>query len=103
MPTAGTAVTGPCLLSSLRLNVTDTINQLFRYTGWRDTKLAIVMFVRQKGLTAILGKARATLRDHPQFVSWKTASDETELRATVHWPGDERRLADLNAFLTLVT
>src|SRR6266498_4143023 len=33
---------------------TETIDQLFRYTGWRDTKLAIVMFVREKGLTAIL-------------------------------------------------
>jgi hypothetical protein len=40
---------------------TATIDQLFGYTGWRDTKLAIVMFVRAKGLTAILEKAKATL------------------------------------------
>jgi hypothetical protein len=26
-----------------------TIDQLFRYTGWRDTRLAIVIFVREKG------------------------------------------------------
>lgn len=77
---------------------TDTIDQLFRYTGWRDTKLAIVMFVREKGLTAILKKAKATLEGHPQFVAWKDAAEETELRATMHWPGDEERLADLNVF-----
>ncbi len=77
---------------------TETIDQLFRYTGWRDTKLAIVMFVREKGLAAILKKAKATLERHPQFVSWKEAADETELRATMHWPGDAERPADLNVF-----
>jgi hypothetical protein len=76
----------------------DTIDQLFRYTGWRDTKLAIVMFVREKGLTSILSKAKTALAEHEQFVAWKDAANETELRATVHWPGDEERLADLNVF-----
>lgn len=77
---------------------TNTIDQLFRYTGWRDTKLAIVMFVREKGLTGIIEKANATLSGHPQFVGWKDAAEETELRTTMHWPGDEQRLADLNVF-----
>jgi hypothetical protein len=77
---------------------TDTIDQLFRYTGWLDTKLAIVMFVREKGLTAILKKAKEALAAHPQFVAWKDAAEETELRTTMHWPGDEERLADLNVF-----
>ena len=78
---------------------TDTIDQLFGYTGWRDTKLAIVMFLRAKGMTAIVEKARATLEAHPQFVAWEVAASETELRATMRWPGDEERLADLNVFL----
>ncbi len=37
----------------------------------------IVMFVREKGLTAILKKARETLEQHPQFVRWKGAAEET--------------------------
>ena len=77
---------------------TDTIDQLFRYTGWRDTKLAVVMFVRQMGLTRILKKAKTTVGQHPQFVAWKGPAEETELRATMHWRGDENRLADLNVF-----
>jgi hypothetical protein len=77
---------------------TATIDQLFGYTGWRDTKLAIVNFVRAKGLTGILKKAKATLSKHLQFVAWKDAATDTELRATMHWPGDEERLADLNVF-----
>jgi len=74
----------------------DTIDQLFRYTGWRDTKLAIVMFVREKGLTSIVAKARTALSGHPQFVAWKDAVTETELCATMRWPGDDERFADLN-------
>jgi hypothetical protein len=76
-----------------------TIDQLFGYTGWRDTKLAIVMFVRAKGMTAILKKARATLAAHQQFVAIKEDAGETELRAVMRWPGDEERLADLSVFL----
>ncbi len=76
----------------------EAIDQLFRYAGWRDTKLALVMFVREKGLTALLKKAKATLGTHPQFVGWKQAAEEAELRATMHWPGDAERQADLNVF-----
>jgi RecB family endonuclease NucS len=47
------------------------LDQLFRYTSWRDTKLAVVIFVREKGLTAILKKARTTLGQHPQFVGFE--------------------------------
>jgi hypothetical protein len=77
---------------------TKTIDQLFRYTGWRDTKLAIVIFVREKGLTSIIKKAKQALAEHEMFVAWKDAAGETELRATVHWPGDDERFADLNVF-----
>jgi hypothetical protein len=67
-------------------------------TPRRDTKLAIVMFVREKGLTGILKKAKTTLAAHPQFVAWQDASSETELRATVRWPKDNERRADLSVF-----
>jgi hypothetical protein len=75
-----------------------TIDQLFRYTGWRDTKLAIVMFVREKKLSAILKKAAAALEGHSQFSGRREAASETELRTAMRWPGDEERLADLNVF-----
>lgn len=76
----------------------ETIDQLFRYTGWRDTKLAIVMFVQQKALTSILNKAKKTLVAHSVFVELRESPNETELRATVLWPGDKERFGDLNIF-----
>jgi hypothetical protein len=56
------------------------------------------MFVREKGLTAILKRAKETLEQHPQFVRWETAAEEAELRAEMTWPGDPARPADLNVF-----
>jgi hypothetical protein len=76
----------------------EMLDQLFRYTAWRDTKLAVIMFVREKDLTAVVEKAREALQTHDQFVTWGEAASETELLATMSWPGDERRHADLNVF-----
>jgi hypothetical protein len=88
-----------CKFWSGRKGFKETIDQLFRYMAWRDTKLAIVMFVREKDLTAVVEKARSALEQHPHFVEWRDAAGETEVRATVSWPGDDRRHADLNVFL----
>jgi hypothetical protein len=90
---------GECKFWSGAKGFIATIDQLSGYTAWRDTKLAVVMFVREKGLTAVVEKAREALGNHAQFVAWGEAASEAELRATVSWPGDERRHADMNVFL----
>jgi hypothetical protein len=89
---------GECKFWSGAKSFTDTINQLFGYTAWRDTKLAIIMFVREKDLSTVVEKARAALEQHPQLVERREAATETELRATVSWSGDDRQHADLNIF-----
>ncbi len=76
----------------------DTLNQLFGYQAWRDTKLAVLMFVREQDLTTMMERGRTALQEHPQFVDWQLAQGETELRATVSRRGDERRHADLTVF-----
>lgn len=89
---------GECKFWTGAKGFTDTIDQLFGYRAWRDIKLAILMFVREKGLTSIIERGRDALAQHPQFVKWQQAANETELRATVSWTGDPRRHADLNVF-----
>lgn len=89
---------GECKVWSGAKGFGATVDQLFRYTGWRDTKLAIVMFVRKRNLTNVTESARQALEGHDRFVCWGQAATETELRATVSWPGDARRHADLNVF-----
>jgi hypothetical protein len=81
---------------------TDAVDQLFTYAAWRDTKLAVVMFVGEKNLTDIIDKARDALADGEQFEAWGEADNEQELRATMRWPGDDRRHAQLNVFFVHV-
>lgn len=75
---------------------TEAIDQLFGYTTWRDTKLSLVLFVKERGLTEVIEKARKALAAHPQFSSEEKAASKTELRARMTWPGDPARLLDLN-------
>jgi hypothetical protein len=89
---------GECKFWSGAKEFSATIDQLFRYRAWRDTKLAVIMFVPARDLTSIVEKGREALEAHPQFVSWSEAASETELRCAVSWPGDARRHADLNVF-----
>ncbi len=90
---------GECKFWSGAKGFLATIDQLFGYAAWRDTKLAVVMFVREKDLSAVVEKARKALATHPNFKAEGVAADETELRARMSWPGDEARLVDLNVFL----
>jgi hypothetical protein len=77
---------------------TEAVDQLFTYAAWRDTKLALVMFVGEKSLSDIIDKARETLAARQHFEAWGEADNEQELRATMRWPGDDRRHAQLNVF-----
>jgi hypothetical protein len=87
-----------CKIWSGAKEFSDAIDQLFRYTAWRDTKLSLIVFVKQRDLTTVMERGREALAAHPQFVEAREPATETELRATMSWPGDDRRLADLNVF-----
>jgi hypothetical protein len=89
---------GECKFWSGAKGFIETVEQLFGYQAWRDTKLAVVMFVKERDLTSIVAKARLALEEHEHFVTWTDAAMETELRCTVSWAGDDRRHADLNVF-----
>jgi hypothetical protein len=43
------------------------VGQLLDYTAWRDTKTAVVMFNRNKNLSAVVGQVPEVVRSHPNF------------------------------------
>lgn len=81
---------------------TETLDQLFGYQAWRDTKLAVIMFVRNQGFSDVVEKGREQLDKHPLFLEWRPAGSPSELRAVVKSARDERRHADLNVFFVPV-
>lgn len=67
------------------------ITQLLGYLTWRDSKAALVLFVRNKGFTEVLTKVDEEMASHPQYARLVSQKEEgwTEYRFTL--PDDETR------------
>ncbi len=46
-------------------SLTDAIDQVLRYTSWRDTKVAVIVFNRRTEITTVLGAVPKAVTDHP--------------------------------------
>jgi hypothetical protein len=68
------------------------IDQLFGYVVWRDTKAALVLFIRQKDVGAVVDKAVAALQAHPQYKRQLAGGQPTDRQDFVfHAKGDTSR------------
>jgi hypothetical protein len=74
------------------------IDQLFGYAAWRDTKLALLIFVGTKGMGDAIEKGRQVLEAHAQFIRLRPSGEEEELRATMRSPNEDARTGDRNVF-----
>ena len=72
---------------------TQAIDQMLGYLVWRDTKAALILFIRNKDVGAVIEKADAAIRAHPNFVSAKESSEPSLRRDyLLHPDGDESQL-----------
>jgi hypothetical protein len=58
----------------------EAIDQLLSYTVWRDTKAALVLFIRSGDASAIIEKADIAIRAHAEFVSERKAAEPESRR-----------------------
>jgi hypothetical protein len=68
-----------------------TIDQLLTYLTWRDTKAAVVVFVKQKDFTAILEKVQSETSNHSNYLGFVDKSDENWFNFRFHINGDRNR------------
>lgn len=68
-----------------------TINQLLGYLSWRDTKVAILLFNRNKDLSRVLAQIPGTIEEHPNFKRFLEHNKETEYRFVLHSAIDKNR------------
>ncbi|GLH62408.1 hypothetical protein [Parageobacillus sp. G301] len=68
-----------------------TIDQLLGYLTWRDSKAAVIMFVREKGFTEIVKKANEAVKEHSNFVRFVKQETETWSNYIFHLNGDKDR------------
>jgi len=67
------------------------IGQLLRYTSWRDTKTAILLFNRGKDFSRVLEKIPPGIKSHSCFKRELELGEETILRYLFHQPDDTNR------------
>jgi hypothetical protein len=89
---------GECKFWSGPKMLTDTIDQVLGYTSWRDTKVAVVVFNRNKDFSRVLTSIQETTKDHPNFKRELPGSSETVFRYRFAHRDDKNR----ELFLTLL-
>ena len=83
---------GECKVWSGPKTMDDALNQLFRYLVWRDTKAAILLFIRRQDITAIIDKAIAKIEAHPNYKrSSPRANGDEFFEFTMHAEDDVDR------------
>ena len=61
------------------------------YVTWRDTKTAIILFNRQKDLSAVLAQIPEATKEHPSYKSGPELKSETAFRFVLKNTSDEKR------------
>ena len=84
----------------------EAVDQLLSYSVWRDTTIALILFLRDIADTsAIIKKAAAVITAHPRFVT--TTNDSADLLRrqdfTMHASGDPERLVRLALLPVVIT
>jgi len=75
----------------------EALDQLFSYTTWQDSRLALIIYVKEKNPSSIIEKARAEMERRPEFTSWDGPARDGGFRSRVRWPDDPKREAILTA------
>ena len=68
-----------------------TIDQLFSYLTWRDSKAAIIFFVTQKNLSEIISTVKTSIEHHNNYLGYIDSPSETWHNYRFHTNGDRNR------------
>lgn len=69
----------------------ETIDQILSYSQWRDCKLAILLFNRNKNFTSVINSMRVATQKHPNFRREIDNGGDTMYKCNVHHPDDVQR------------
>jgi hypothetical protein len=85
------AFIGECKFWGGEVKLGETFEQLLSYTTWRDNRLALVFFVRNKNIRPVIETTSAWLRERPEFGGGESGVPEGQLRCTLDWRAEERK------------
>lgn len=77
----------------------ETISQLLGYLTWRDSKVAVIVFVPNKDFSSVLETVTKEISEHPNYIEYIDAKDETWLNYRFHLNNDRNRAVSLAVML----
>jgi len=77
----------------------ETITQLLGYLNWRDSKAAIVMFVRNKNFSSVLEVAKESISKHENYLGFVNEQEEGWYNYRFHINEDKNREVFLSVML----
>ncbi|NYE57187.1 hypothetical protein [Carboxydothermus ferrireducens] len=69
----------------------DAISQLLSYLTWRDSKAAIILFVRNKNISDVLKTIEVETPNHGNYLGFVNKEDESWFNYRFHIKGDRNR------------
>ena len=82
---------GECKFWSGPKMLTKTVDQLLGYTSWRDTKVAVIVFNRNKDFSRVLAAISETAKAHSNFKRELAGSTESVFRYCFAHKDDKNR------------
>ena len=76
-----------------------TITQLLSYLTWRDSKAAVVMFVKNKNFSSVLETAQQVIKEHENFLGFVKEQEEGWYHYRFHINDDKNREVKLSLML----
>jgi len=77
----------------------DTISQLLGYLTWRDSKSAIVMFVKNKDFSSVLSTVKECTQEHGNYLGFVSEQDDGWYHYRFHINEDPNREVKLSVML----
>ena len=68
----------------------DAIDQLLGYVTWRDTRTALILFVKNSGIIDVIEKAKSTITQHFCCVGYKGQTEESSFSYIFHTKSDSQ-------------
>lgn len=77
----------------------DALTQMMRYLTWRDSKAAMVIFIKNKAVTSVLAEMDECTSSHPLFVRKVGEVEESWKKYLFHLQGDSERHVQVSVML----
>jgi hypothetical protein len=77
----------------------ETISQLLGYLTWRDSKSAVILFVRNKDFSSVIAQVESHTPTHPNYLGFVRKVDSTWLDFRFHINDDQNREVKLAVLL----